>query len=216
MKLFYDGIERLGQHYLVQQINNVSEVVGHARHYSVANCMRKNVYEAYVNALNGNEIETSIITKKSKEDSDLVLTIKAYKEANGLSQKIASAHSSKFGIELKVMGPMGKGLCPNYSGLHIGFSAGTGVLFFMDLVAYLTRQEMSIPGIDESQDKLLGADFKFILYASFANEEEAVGLELLRAANEKLGKRFQLKLRLSSQTSQRWDINFLDKEFSQL
>ena len=63
----------------------MSEVVGHARHYSVANCMRKNVYEAYVNALNGNEIETSIITKKSKEDSDLVLTIKAYREANGLS-----------------------------------------------------------------------------------------------------------------------------------
>ena len=48
------------------------------------------------------------------------------------------------------MGPMGKGLCPNYSGLHIGFSAGTGVLVFMDLIAYLSRQELRIPGIDES------------------------------------------------------------------
>ena len=47
--------------------------------------MRKNVYETYVNALNGNQVETSIITKKSVEDSDLVLTVKAYKEANGLS-----------------------------------------------------------------------------------------------------------------------------------
>ena len=120
-------------------MNKVGELVGNARHYTVANCMKKSVYECYIRALKGEESETSIITQQTKEDPDLILTIKAYKEANGLSQKIATAGSTKLGIELKVVGPMGKGLRPNNSGLHIAFSAGTGVLVFMDLIAYLSR-----------------------------------------------------------------------------
>ena len=47
--------------------------------------MRKQVYEAYIDALKGNEIKASKITQQTKEDADLVLTVKAYKEANGLS-----------------------------------------------------------------------------------------------------------------------------------
>ena len=62
---------------------------------------------------------------------------------------------------------MGKGLRPHQSGLHVGFTAGTGVLIFMDLVAYLTRQELNIPGRDSEQVKLLSGDFRFILYAKF-------------------------------------------------
>ena len=54
------------------------------------------------------------------------------------------ANSTKLGLELKIMGPMGTGLCPNHSGIHVAFSAGTGVLIFMDLVAYLIRQELGI------------------------------------------------------------------------
>ena len=68
------------------------------------------------------------------------------------------------------MGPMGKGLRPSRSGLHIAFSAGTGVLVFMDLIAYLSRQELGISGGELAQDKLLGPGFKFTLYASFSSE----------------------------------------------
>ena len=45
---------------------------------------------------------------------------------------------------------MGRGLRPKQSGIHIAFSAGTGVLIFMDLVAYLIRQELEIQGLDIS------------------------------------------------------------------
>ena len=74
--------------------------------------MRKQVYEAYINALKGNKFEASKITQQTKEDPDLVLTVKAYKEAKGLSQKIANTHLTKLGNQFKVMGPMGKGLRP--------------------------------------------------------------------------------------------------------
>ena len=35
------------------------------------------------------------------------------------------------------MGPMGKGLMVNRSGVHVAFAAGTGVLVFVDLVMHL-------------------------------------------------------------------------------
>jgi hypothetical protein len=34
---------------------------------------------------------------------------------------------------------MGKGLCIQKEGTHVAFVAGTGVLVFIDLVAYLVR-----------------------------------------------------------------------------
>ena len=54
--------------------------------------------------------------------------------------------------------------------------------------------------------------------ASFASEEEAIGLELLKAANESLGDRFQLKLRLSNsdQDAERWDARYFDRELEKL
>ena len=94
---------------------------------------------------------------------------------------------------------MGKGLLPKPSGMHVGFAAGTGVLVFMDLVAYLIRQDLSIPGNDSSQDKLLEPDFKFVLYAKFPSEKQAVGLELLRAADARLD-RFELRLSFGNES----------------
>lgn len=37
----------------------------------------------------------------------------------------------------QVRGPLGKGLSINRQGKHIAYTAGTGVLVFMDLVAHL-------------------------------------------------------------------------------
>ena len=114
---------------------------------------------------------------------------------------------------------MGKGLQPCSTGLHIAFAAGTGVLAFIDLVAYLARQTLNIKSGD-GQDMQLAPGFKLILYASFASEEEAVGLHLLRAASDAHGDRFELRLRLSNGNqdagAKRWDSRYLDEELGKL
>ena len=40
------------------------------------------------------------------------------------------------------MGPLGKGLNVKPTGVHIAFSGGTGVLVYIDLVAYLIRENL--------------------------------------------------------------------------
>ena len=85
-------------------------------------------------------------------DCALTLTVKEYDEVNGLSKNIARNFST---ASFKVSGPMGKGLQPSSSGLHVAFAAGTGVLVFIDLVAYLTRQSFGIKSEDEAADNAL-------------------------------------------------------------
>ena len=92
-----------------------------------------------------------MITRKP-EDCDLALTVKEYDTTNGLSKNIALNSGSKC---FKVCGPMGKGLQPARSGLHVAFAAGTGVLVFVDLVAYLSRQHLGIKGDGEAGDNEL-------------------------------------------------------------
>ena len=206
----------LGKHYLVQQIDNDDHAFGNARHYTVANCMRYAVQDAYIRAMRGEEVDTSVITEVP-DKCDLTLTIKEYNTVNGLSKNIANNSDKKC---FRVSGPMGKGLQPASSGVHVAFAAGTGVLVFVDLVAYLVRQKLEIKAADEGEDSELGDDFKLVLFASFANEAEAIALDFLQAASEALGDRFELRLRLGDGAREaetaRWDAKFLDEEMCKL
>lgn len=56
----------------------------------------------------------------------------------GLSIRIAESKEALFQIQ----GPMGKGLDIQPSGTHIAFTAGTGILVFVDLVAHLIRKNL--------------------------------------------------------------------------
>ncbi len=74
---------------------------------------------------------------------------------------------------------MGKGIGLKPSGVHIAFTAGTGVLPFLDLVAYLIRLNLG-----QATDSLSGGrkldtvDFKFVLFTSFPADEDSIGDEL--------------------------------------
>jgi hypothetical protein len=63
------------------------------------------------------------------------LTIKNYKLQDGLSSKFYADNDGLFGLT----GPLGKGLglTPKSKGVHIAFSAGTGILPFVDMAAKL-------------------------------------------------------------------------------
>ncbi len=64
------------------------------------------------------------------------MTVKNYTKANGLSKRINEVPGEIYDIK----GPMGKGLLIKKQGVHIAFTAGTGVLVFLDLVAHLARK----------------------------------------------------------------------------
>jgi hypothetical protein len=61
---------------------------------------------------------------------------------------------------------MGKGLNLNPEGTNVAFVAGTGVLVYIDLIAFLIRHNLGILK-GEHAEKLAHPDFKFVIYASF-------------------------------------------------
>jgi hypothetical protein len=110
---------------------------------------------------------------------------------------------------------MGKNLNLHPSGTHIAFVGGTGIVVFMDLVAYLIRLNLDLlaPGEDNIIEK---ENFKFVLYASFAKPEETIGGELLNGLNEICQKKgirnFELVYRFSNQKPPRWDGAFIERQ----
>lgn len=81
----------------------------------------------------------------------LTLVIKNYMTRDGLSRRIAQdeqIYDSFSGVmtpmTYEFRGPMGKGLDFQPTGIHIAFTAGTGVLPFLDLVAYLIRLNLGL------------------------------------------------------------------------
>jgi hypothetical protein len=84
--------------------------------------------------------------KDESPSNTLNLVVKNYMTKDGVSRKVAmgehiydSYTGVISGVEFQIKGPMGKGLDLEPRGVHVAFTAGTGVLPFLDLVAYLIR-----------------------------------------------------------------------------
>jgi hypothetical protein len=104
-------------------------------------------------------------------------------------------------------GPMGKSLGVKRYGTHLAFAAGTGAITFMDLAAYVAR--FVLGEMDEKESCLIADDFRFELFVTYYNEEQACGLRLLKLLQELGSKHFKLTVRLSSARSRRWDKDWL-------
>jgi hypothetical protein len=61
-----------------------------------------------------------------------------------------------------IKGPFGVGLGIRPTGVHVAFSAGTGVLVFLDLVTKIILHNTGIKSLGPDFDE----DFKFVLYIS--------------------------------------------------
>ena len=145
------------------------------------------------------------------------MTIKTYQR--GLSKIFFDKQVNQNGHFL-VKGPVGKGLgiTKESQGVHIAFTAGTGILVFMDLVTriYLSRIQ-AIPKEDR-----LHPLFKFVLYASFQNKEDAAGVELCEKINDfqlKFGyNNFELFCRYAKKNRagklERWNKEFIRKQIT--
>lgn len=71
---------------------------------------------------------------------------------------------------------MGKGINAKPSGVHIAFSGGTGVLCYLDLVAYLIRENLGQNSA--AKGVKIDKDFKFILYVSYASLKDSIAREM--------------------------------------
>lgn len=102
--------------------------------------MRSTVYENLLKIgrnLKNSEAEAAIVREAIQKNnaSDLYLSIKNYQTKLGLSWLI---HNEKYNQEVfEIKGPMGRGINIQPKGKHIAYTAGTGALVFLDLVAYL-------------------------------------------------------------------------------
>ena len=85
---------------------------------------------------------------------------------------------------------MGKGLNIPSSGRTVAFTAGTGILVFVDLVAHLLLrvmfQKLGQPWLKELDDSDIKdlSKFSFELYSAFPNENESIAYELIDQAEE--------------------------------
>lgn len=139
--------------------------------------------------------------------TDFSLTLKVYWEAKGMSARLFESSAAKDNATYMIKGPMGKSLGVKKNGTHLAFAAGTGAITFMDTAAYIARFIMG--EMDEKEASQIGDDFKFVYYVTYYNEEQSVGLRMLRLLKEMHSKHFDLVVRLSSQKSPRWDEKWI-------
>jgi hypothetical protein len=113
---------------------------------------------------------------------------------------------------------MGKGLQIEKSGTHIAFTAGTGCLLFLDLVAHMISKNLK--KLNEVEDSYIGMeDFKFVFFVSFPKREDVIGLELCQGLHDICKKyeldNFEFIPRISSELRDRragrWDYGFIDE-----
>lgn len=120
-----------------------------------------------------------------------------------------------------VKGPFGKGLSLKHTGVHVAFTAGTGVLVFLDLVARLILHNTGVKPLGPDYDD----DFKFIFYISHQNLNETMGMDLcykLYELNKKLKlNNFEVVVRLSEgrdgiygKKQERWALKVIKEQLN--
>lgn len=145
-------VAQIGRHYLLKYTG-----FGHfeplkpgiKRHYTECFCMRPEVYENLLKIgqnLSNSQAEAAIVREfiQKSNANDLSLSIKEYANL-GLSNAIHN-HKTTGLKDIEVKGPMGSGIKTQSRGRHIAYTAGTGVLVFMDLVAHLLIKVIELNG----------------------------------------------------------------------
>jgi len=147
----------------------------------------------------------------TEPQSHINVTIKNYKLDNGISSKFFE-NNALFGVT----GPLGKGLglSPKSKGVHMMFSAGTGILPYLDTVAKMLLQQCNAlkPGDEKFHD-----DFKLVMFVGFQSRKDAIALSILEGLQHivktlQVPNKFRLFFRFSDQKSPRWNTDFIKKQ----
>jgi len=132
------------------------------------------VCREYNSGLSASKIEFNNNLTTEHLQNIACITVKNHYFKKGLSAVLHSA--TETGHQLRLRGPVGKGLAVRNTGTHVAFAAGMGALSFLDLASHLARRHLG--QLREEEEGQLGDNFKFVFYASFTSEQAAVGLHL--------------------------------------
>lgn len=220
VKQFYRDLTMLGRHYKIVN-DDLKEVV---RYYTICNCLIPHIYQEYLRVIyeivdNDTVCHFDNTLFLENDTNEVALTIKNYKKQGGLSHFMFNEKNEKQNYWMS--GPMGKGLQIEKEGIHIAFTAGTGCLLFLDLVAHLVRKNLK--KLNEIEDSFIGMeDFKFVFFVSFPKREDVIGIELCEGLQRVCKKyeidNFEFIPRISNEikdkASSRWDFKFIDETLS--
>lgn len=115
--------------------------------------MRLQTYEELIRAIanfngeptaDGKEYVFNRDVLSIKESNQMNVTVKEYGLPSGMSRRF---FSPELNTEVyKMVGPLGKGLgiTEDTRGTHFAYSAGTGILVFIDLIARMLCQELGV------------------------------------------------------------------------
>jgi hypothetical protein len=82
------------------------------------------------------------------------------------------------------------------------------------LIAHLIRRNLDLLSEYERETGFKD-DFKFVLFVSFANREEAIGIEMMEALRDLCQKRnsqnFELYVRLGTESKERWSMDSIER-----
>ena len=186
---WYKGVQFVGCHFVVHSQRNFV-----SRYYTICNCLALRFHNLYLD-----RIRTFEAQEKPKEgpkrassfadDSRLELVIKQYRETQtGISNQV---HDDNASGSFEIKGPYGTGLGlgPSSSGTHLVFVGGTGILVFLDLVAYMLRRMLAGAAAGPGNEVFEGEEFpdlddgfELVMYAAFPRRSEGIGLELCEGA----------------------------------
>lgn len=186
-----DSLKNLGMSYCVTSVYDPK-----TRYYSICDSMREDVYGRYCDIFNSTAEDTPISFRDLKVqdfiDDSLEFVIKrcALSDSSLSKQLIDAEKFHRF----YAYGPIGKPFDfkpENTEGINMIFCAGTGILPFMDLFAYLGRKMMKKSGYyqDEEFDEISDKAY-FIIYAYFPTRKDAIGIELVEAVQKIYKKHF--------------------------
>lgn len=222
-KRFYPGITMLGKYFLVRNMSGFRV----ARHYTICNSMRPEVYAELVRMLrqgisdvaNSDEDGSALANLlRTEDENQICMCIKNYNSWAGLSLKFFDNQHEDF----EVKGPMGKSLGIETTGTYLAFAGGTGILPFMDFIAQLAIANLGLNDLlSQKQSESIDAKkFKLRMFISFHSRHESIGLELMTALEQyskaKGLNNFELYQRFSKEkvNPSRWNADFIEREIS--
>ena len=247
LKLWYNDPSMIGKHFLVYSIQNPSV----KRHYTICSTMNPKIEAELLSMADsliaGDQMIVVENLRKTQDQNKLNLTLKTYNTRRGLATRIHKTQideandsdeedkgkireytDEEFSAEnaYYIKGPMGKGLQIQHNGIHVAFCAGTGALVFLDLVSHILIKncyEKYDTKLPTEMASMYQHDFQFHLYFSAQDEENAIGLNVikkLQEVNEKFGfNNFKAVVRLSVTNGpklERWTPEYIKKELEPL
>ena len=106
--------------------------------------------------------------------NEIIITVKNYKKPRGLSYLMQNTPRS---TDFMLKGPMGKDLGFYPRGVHVAYVAGTGILPFIDLIAFIVRKNLNL--LRDFEKEMITEDFKLILHVAFRSRSESIAMSLI-------------------------------------